>query len=186
MTPEHILVARAQRGDTEAFAQIYDQNVDAIYRYVRLRVPTNEEAEDITEDVFLRAWEKLGSYRPKRPFRNWLYRIAQHRIIDVHRRQPQSPASLDALADLEMSPADSSPDPLQRALVGQDIQDLQQALATLKPDEQAVLTLRFTENMNFQDIGNILKKSAGACRILQHRALKKLARQLTATGEVNA
>lgn len=183
MTPEHALVARAQHGDTAAFAQIYDQHVDAIYRYVRLRVPTNEEAEDITEDVFLRAWEKLAGYRPQRPFRNWLYRIAQNRIIDVHRRQPQAPVSLEALADLDMSPPDPAPEPMLQALAAHDIQQLHQALATLNDQEQAVLTLRFTEALNFRDIGDILQKSAGACRILQHRALKKLAYQLASTGE---
>jgi len=178
MEEDHSLVALAQGGDTEAFAQLYDRHVDAIYRYVTLRVPTQEQAEDITEDVFLRAWQNLSKFRPERPILHWLYRIAHNRVVDEHRRKAQQNASLDAMNEAGQQIASPQPDPLHTAISHEEIGYLRSALATMSDDEQALLTLRFTENLAFKDIAGILGKSEGACRVLQHRALKKLAQEL--------
>ena len=180
MEEDRKLVADAQGGDTEAFAQLYDRHVDAIYRYVLLRVPTQEQAEDITEDVFLRAWQNLGQFRPERPILHWLYRIAHNRVVDEHRRKAQHNASLDAMNEAGQQFASSQPDPLRTAISHEEIGNLRTAMSTMKDDEQTLLTLRFIENMSFRDIANILGKSEGACRVLQHRALKKLAQKLQA------
>lgn len=183
MKDDKALVARAQSGDTDAFAQLYDRHLDAIYRYVSLRVPTQEQAEDLTEDIFLRAWQSIGKYRPQRPFLHWLYRIAHNRTVDEHRRKAQQEISLDALTATGMHPPAQAPSPLAVAISQEEAQDLRQALATMSPTEQTLLTLRFTEEMSFQDIARVLGKSAGACRVLQHRALKKLAGKLTLAAE---
>ena len=91
MEDEQILVTRAQNGDTDAFAQLYDRHIDAIYRYVLLRVPVDELAEDLTEDVFLKAWQALPRFKQDKPLRHWLYRIAHNRIVDEQRRKPLLP-----------------------------------------------------------------------------------------------
>jgi len=180
MEDDQALVVRAQGGDTEAFAQLYDRHIDAIYRYVLLRVPTKEQAEDITEDVFLRAWQKLGQFRPACPILHWPYRIAHNRTVDEHRRKAQQNTSLDAMNEAGQQIASPQPDPLRAAISHEEIDNLRSALATMSDDEQTLLTLRFTEDMPYQDIADILDKSEGACRVLQHRALKKLAQKLQA------
>ncbi len=181
---EQVLISRAQTGDTDAFAQLYDKHIDAIYRYVRLRVPSDELAEDIIEDVFLKAWQALPRYKPQRPFRHWLYRIAHNRIVDEQRRKSQQELSLDVLVESGQDPTAPSSSPLHAAIAKENLQELRDALATMSPEEQTLLTLRFTEGLSFQEIGAILDKSAGACRVLQHRALKKLAQKLYQPAEV--
>ncbi len=121
MEDDQALVARAQGGETDAFAQLYDRHVDAIYRYVLLRVPTQEQAEDITEDVFLRAWQNLGQFRPERPILHWLYRIAHNRTVDEHRRKAQQNTSLDAMTEAGQQIASPQPDPLRTTITFEEI-----------------------------------------------------------------
>ena len=81
------LVARAIRGDAEAFGDLYAEYLDAIYRYVLLRVGDEASAEDLTEEVFVRAWEALPRYKAhKYPFSSWLYRIAHNLVVDAYRK----------------------------------------------------------------------------------------------------
>lgn len=178
MQDDHALVTRAQRGDAQAFAILYDRHLDAVYRYMILRVATQEQAEDLTEDVFLRAWQALGSYSPSQPFLHWLYRIAHNRVIDEHRRKVHHNTSIDALEDAGYQLPDREPTPLQTVLAQEEVQALRTALATMTPEEQTLLTLRFAEDMPFHGVAAILHKSEGACRVLQHRALHKLAQRL--------
>src|SRR5690242_19609134 len=80
------LVRRAQAGDQDSFARLYDAYMERIYRYIFFRVADDELAEDITSQVFLKVWEKLGTYRPgQSPFIAWLYRIAHNAVIDSYR-----------------------------------------------------------------------------------------------------
>ena len=86
---EKKLVLRAQKGDSEAFGVLYSWYLDAFYRYVYFRVDTTATAEDLTEEVFVRAWEALPTYEIRKyPFKSWLYRIAHNLVID-HRRKQQ-------------------------------------------------------------------------------------------------
>lgn len=181
MQDDHALVVRAQRGDAQAFALLYDRHLDAIYRYMNLRVTTQEQAEDLTEDVFLRAWQALGSYSPAQPFLHWLYRIAHNLVVDDHRRKAHQNTSIDALEDAGYQLPGHDPSPLQTVLAQEEAQALRTALATMTPEEQTLLTLRFTEDMPFHAVAAILQKSEGACRVLQHRALHKLAQRLHPT-----
>jgi RNA polymerase sigma-70 factor (ECF subfamily) len=183
MEDENLLITRAQRGDRQAFAALYDRHVDAIYRYALLRSPAREQAEDLTEDVFLRALQSLGSYKPTQPFRHWLYRIAHNRLVDESRRKWRHDASLDAWQEVGKQVEGQVPTPLQTAILAEDIQALREALAGMTAEEQTVLTLRFVDDMSFQDVARIVAKSEGACRVLQHRALKRLAQRLGHAGE---
>ncbi|NOZ73134.1 MAG: sigma-70 family RNA polymerase sigma factor [Chloroflexi bacterium] len=183
MEDDNVLVARAQRGDTHAFAKLYDRHLDAIYRYVSLRVPSQQQAEDLTEDIFFRAWQNLKQYRPKRPFLHWLYRVAHNRIVDEQRRKHQQDVSLDALNDAGFTTTAETASPLSTVIAQEEIKKLRQALSTMTPDEQTLLSLRFFEDMSYDEIAPILGKSAGACRVLQHRALKKLADRLQPAAE---
>jgi RNA polymerase sigma-70 factor (ECF subfamily) len=184
MDDDNHLVTRAQGGDRQAFAALYDRHVDAIYRYALLRTPSPELAEDLTEDVFLRALQSLSRYRPDQPFRHWLYRIAHNRAVDEIRRYDQRNTSLEALDEQGWQVAGHGPSPLQAAITAEDVRTVREALTTMSAEEQTVLTLRFVDDMAYQDVAPILGKSEGACRVLLHRALKKLADKLTVTGGV--
>jgi len=80
---EESLVRRAQQRDQEAFAQLYEENFDKIYRYVVLRIGSKTEAEDMTQQVFLNALQSISSFRWKGvPFSAWLFRIARNQVVD--------------------------------------------------------------------------------------------------------
>jgi RNA polymerase sigma-70 factor (ECF subfamily) len=165
------LVAKAAKGDQEAFGQLYEIYLDAIYRYLYHRVNVKEDAEDLTEHVFLKAWENLQGYRPQAVgFRAWLYRIAHNALIDHYRAQ-RDPDPLDEHHAVQ----DAKTDAEDRLIAAEDVDRLKRAIVKLEPDHQHVLVLRFVEGLRPGEVANILNQSEGAVRVLQHRALKALA-----------
>ncbi len=182
---ERTWIRQAQQGDARAFARLYDEHVDAIYRYIAIRVPSQQHAEDLTEEVFWRAWKAIERYRPVRPFRHWLYRIAHNLVIDDARRDARH-RSYEVLTETGQVFLDDGPSPDEDILRQENIQQLRQALATLSDEEQTLLTMRFFENATYEEIAPILQKKPGALRVLQHRALKKLAIKLAPMREAAA
>jgi RNA polymerase sigma-70 factor (ECF subfamily) len=88
---EERLVQKAVNGDQEAFAQLYNQNFDRIHRYIYVKVRSQAEAEDLTQDVFIKALGSIGSYKWRElPFAAWLFKIAHNRVIDHVRKVPAS------------------------------------------------------------------------------------------------
>jgi RNA polymerase sigma-70 factor (ECF subfamily) len=137
------LVARATRGDQEAFGQLYEIYLDAIYRYLYHRVSVKEDAEDLTEHVFLKAWENLEGYRPQGVgFRAWLYRIAHNALID-HYRTRRNPDPLEEHYAIQDAKADTE----DRLVAAEDMDRLTRAIVKLEPDHQHVLILRFVEGL---------------------------------------
>src|SRR5262249_37335023 len=171
---EDALVERACRGDADAFGRLYELHLDRIYRYVYYRVGSSNEAEDLTEHVFLKAWEAIGRYESRGlPFAAWLYRMAHNAVID-HYRARRPTASLDETFDLE----DERQNPVASAEALFDREELKAAIQRLNQDQQTVIILRFTEGLSHAEVGRILGKSEGAVRVIQHRALGVMARFL--------
>lgn len=166
------LVARAIDGDAEAFGDLYERYLDRIYRYVYCRLRNHDEAEDLTENVFLKAWEALPRARPRASrFRAWLFRIAHNTVIDRYRvRKPV--ASLDQVADIH----DDSPVPERAVEAQQAISRLAAALARLKPRDRQVVLCRFVGNLSHAETAVVLGTSEGNVRVLQHRALRRMRR----------
>ena len=174
---EQTLIIKAQQGDSHAFASLYDQHVDAIYRYIAVRVADTQQVEDMTEEVFWKAWKAIKRYRPERPFLHWLYRIAHNLVVDAYHKDARH-SSYEALAEQGQQFLGVEASPQAAVEQNEDVQQLRQALSAMSPEEQTLLSMRFFENASYEDIAPILGKSPGALRVLQHRALKKLATQL--------
>jgi RNA polymerase sigma-70 factor (ECF subfamily) len=171
---EDRLVDRARRGDADAFGRLYEIHLDRIYRYVYYRVGSSSEAEDLTEHVFLKAWEAIARYESRGlPFAAWLYRMAHNAVID-HYRARRPTTSIDETFDLE----DERQNPVASAEAFFDREELKVAIGRLNPDQQTVILLRFTEGLSHAEVGKILGKSEGAVRVIQHRALGVMARFL--------
>jgi RNA polymerase sigma-70 factor (ECF subfamily) len=170
------LVRRSQRGDQAAFAQLYDAYIDRIHRYIYFRVAEDDEmAEDITSQVFLKAWEKLDSYQPgQSPFIAWLYRIAHNAVIDYYRTNKIAIA-LDEARPVEISHEDGTEEKLDLQF---ESQQLRAALQELTEDQQQVLILKFINGFSTPEIAQQLGKQQGAVRALQMRALQGLAKSL--------
>ena len=90
-TTEADVIRLAQTGDEEAFGELYQRNLDAISRYIQHRVNDVDEVENLTQIVFVKAWQALERYQPtKVPFRAWLYRIAGNTVIDYYRTHKET------------------------------------------------------------------------------------------------
>jgi RNA polymerase sigma-70 factor (ECF subfamily) len=173
---EEDLIARAARHDADAFGALYERYLALIYRYVFYRVDDVAEAEDLTEQVFLKAWEALGHYQKRKvPFSAWLYRIAHNVIVDRHRtRKEILPLEGQLLRDATGGPED-------RLDWRETIEAVAYALSQLTPLHRQVLMLRFISGFSHAETARVLERSEEAVRVLQHRALAALRELLDTT-----
>ena len=166
--------------DSDAFGELYDLFVARVYRYLYFRTGSHPEAEDLTEQVFLKAWEAIGRYRWQgRPFLAWLYRLAHNAHID-HVRSQKPTTSLNSDERPVELPSSAAAVELSRAL---DADLLARALGELTPDQQQVIVMKFLEGLDNEQIAQNLAKREGAIRALQMRALMSLRRVLEHQGE---
>lgn len=172
---EQRLIHRAKGGDNEAFAALYEANVQSIFRYVVVRVSDIHVAEDLTGDVFMRALRSMPSYNDEgTPFLAWLYRIAHARVVDYYRKQGRTPAQLD----LDSQSIAISSD-LDAPILHSELQRvMQSALATLTNEQQQVIVLRFVEGHRLEETAQLMGKNVNAIKALQHRALRALSQRL--------
>lgn len=166
---ESKLTARARQGDKEAYGDLYELYLDEIYRYIFYRVSNEADAEDLTEQVFLKAWENLSNYRGDVPLKAWLYRIARNTTVDHYRTRKQN-----IPLDENMSLIDKKDQPEEKALTQETALRLNGAISKLSPLHQDVIILRFVNGYSTEEIAQILERSNGAVRVLQHRALKAI------------
>lgn len=177
---ESQLTARARQGDKEAYGDLYELYLDEIYRYVYYRVNNEADAEDLTEQVFLKAWENLSNYRGDVPLKAWLYRIARNATVDHYRTKKQ-----DIPLEESESFVDKQEQPEEKALNQETALRLNGAISKLSPLHQDVIVLRFVNGYSTEEIAQILERSTGAVRVLQHRALKAIQSFLMAEDIVN-
>ena len=168
MPTESELVQRAVRRDAAAFGQLYELHLDAIYRYIYYRVGNATEAEDLTEQVFLKAWEHMGAYDDRGlPFAAWLYRMAHNLVIDYRRTRKVAEPLSEFLVEKSAGPQETVELRLEMAEVAA-------ALRRLSPDYQQIILLRFVQGCSHAEAAAVMGKSEGALRALQCRALASL------------
>lgn len=163
------LVNLAKEGDSEAFGKIYDILVKPIYRYIYYRVDP-QIAEDLTEETFLKAWQKLSSYKEgKSPFSSWVFRIAHNLVVDYYRKNETSLEIDENYADSKIT---SNPG-YEISLKFNQIK-LRKAINKLPENYQQVIILKYINDEDNEVIAKVIGKSEGAVRTLQSRALEKL------------
>lgn len=175
MQNEESLVRRAQQRDEQAFAQLYEEYFDKIYRYVTLKIGDRMEAEDITQQVFLNAIKAISSFKWRGiPFSAWLFRIAHNQVVDFLRRKSKR-ATTPLEESLVASNYDSQIyDPQLIAEQRLDIERLLVATRKLTPAQQEVISLRFAGELPIAQVAKIMGKSEGAVKALQHSAIVAL------------
>jgi RNA polymerase sigma-70 factor, ECF subfamily len=167
--------------DPNAFGELYDRFVERVYRYLYFRSGSHPEAEDLTEQVFLKAWEAIGRYRWQgRPFLAWLYRLAHNTHIDHVRTHKPTLSLNNDEHPVELASAAAAVE-LRRTL---DADLLARALAQLTLDQQHVIVMKFMDGLDNEQIAQTLNKREGAIRALQMRALMSLRRVLESEGEL--
>jgi RNA polymerase sigma-70 factor (ECF subfamily) len=173
---EEELVRRAQRREPEAFGQLYEEHFDRIFRYVLLRVRNQADAEDITQQVFLKALENIGSYRWRgMPFASWLFRIAHNSVVDHWKKKSRQ--NVVAVAPEEIDDMAASPDdPAVLTELNFDVKQLAAACEQLTDGQREIISLRFAGGLSVAESAKVMGKSEGAVKVLQHAALVKLRR----------
>jgi RNA polymerase sigma-70 factor (ECF subfamily) len=172
---EQSLARRVQQGDNEAFAQLYEEHFDKIYRYVVLRIGNKVEAEDLTQQVFLNAIRSISSFKWKGvPFSAWLFRIAHNLVVDYLRKEAKR-----ITTPLDDSMVDSGSNPQKLTEQRLDIEQLALAAKQLTKLQREVIRLRFAGELSVAEVAKVMGKSQGAVKALQHSAVIALRKVLS-------
>ena len=172
MTPECELIRRATEGDSDAFGKLYEKYVGKIYNYLYYKTSSQNQAEDLTSKVFLKALNHIEDYEDRgHPLSAWLYRIAHNLVVNWYRDKDKIEKS-----SLENEyPVPATHDRVEEQLqVSESKKDLLDIVRELPEDRQQVLILKFVEGLTNREIGEIMGRTEGAIKALYHRTLVSL------------
>ena len=171
---EQELILRAQHGEAEALASLYDSHAGRVYGYLYKRVEQPADAEDITADVFVRAMQALPSFElTGAPFGAWLIRIAHN--LAVNHLKKQSRRQEVALFD-EDSPL--SEDPAKLAVERANFEEVSEVMEHLTDLQRQVIELRFLRQLTIAETADRMNRSESAVKFLQHSAIRALRSRL--------
>jgi RNA polymerase sigma-70 factor (ECF subfamily) len=170
------LVARIQEGGRQEFADLYERYFDRVYGYLRLVLRHSHEAEDATQEVFVKAFQSLSDYEARgRPFRAWLFTIARNHGVSLLRKHKEVAIESEEMdVRLERENFSAGPDEL-RWVTDKDFLVL---IERLPVAQRQVIALRFMLDLKNAEIAEILEKEPNAIRALQHRAIANLKNRL--------
>ena len=177
------LIAAARQDDEGAFKILVDRYLPSVYGFCVRYTGNPSDAEDATQEAFLKAWKHLGRFNTDKSFKTWLFAIAKNSATDIMRKRrsvnisqfdttDDSNVLIDTLADPEPLPEEL----FERATLAEDVRG---ALTFLKPRDQAILELRYVEDQSFEDISRVLRMSPNTVRSLHRRALITLRKALS-------
>lgn len=174
------LVERAQAGDSQAFAAIYDRYVDTVFRFIYFRVGSKTVAEDLTSDTFLRALKRIGSFTWQgRDLGAWLVTIARNLIAD-HFKSGRNRFEVSTAEVLDADQADREPESSPETAVVDHLTHvtLLSAVQRLNREQQECIVLRFLQGFSVAETAQAMGKNEGAIKALQYRAVRALHRLL--------
>jgi RNA polymerase sigma-70 factor (ECF subfamily) len=177
---DELLLIEAARKDPARFGDLYERYFDRVYAYVARRVGNRDAAQDLTADVFHRALANIGKYESRgAPFGAWLFRIAANAIADKwkHAAKESGVPSETRAATEEIDAGKSDFDAAEHRA------QLFQSVRTLPTEQRRVIQMRFAEEKSIRDIAHALKKSEGAIKQLQFRALQSLRNRMSGAHE---
>ena len=156
------------------FSKIYDKYVEKIYRFIFLKVDSQETAQDLTAQVFTKVWDKFRkSNRTENKIENpiaYLYQVARGEIANYHRQK----SKFQIISTEAIQLSDSQPTLEENFVLQGEFQILRKRLAELSEDYQNVIIWRYLDGLSIKEIAQIMEKSKGAVRVMLHRALKEL------------
>jgi RNA polymerase sigma-70 factor, ECF subfamily len=181
LVDRYLLYRIRTRQDSEAFARLFDRYATSIYRFVLIKLPAKEDAEDLTSETFLKCWRYLQEHREVQEIRALLYKIARNAIVDWYRERAANPARSLAVTFESLDPSTIGEEVVSDAGQGKALIEARADLAIvmgkmerLKDDYRDVLMLRLIDGLAFDLIAEILEKNTGNVRVLYHRAKKAL------------
>jgi len=160
------------KDDPIAFDRLYNHYVQPVYRYLYSRVGTARDAEDLTSQTFMAAFEYLPRYRESGQFAAWLFRIARSKLMN-HFRSHRREVELDAAKDIA-----SDEDTLGHLIQDDELNCLKSLIAKLDPGELDLIRLRYVAELTFAEIADLLGKREEAVKQSVYRLLTRLKRQM--------
>ncbi|MEE9179410.1 MAG: sigma-70 family RNA polymerase sigma factor [Vicinamibacteria bacterium] len=178
-------VARVRAGETDAWGQLYEELAPSVFRLCRRVLPTREDTEDATTEIFLKVRLRLDQYDSSRPFRPWLYKLASNHCWDELRKR-QVRGETEA-GDLDALQAESSGQaqqgPLASLLAQQDRKDIRRAVAKLADRDRLAIAMRYFAELSYQEIADVLGMNSSAVGVLLLRARRRLRQTLVEEGK---
>lgn len=169
-------VALAARGDRRAFERVYRAHVDRVYALCVRMVADRGRAEELTQDVFVRAWEKLGQFRGESAFGTWLHRLTVNLVLNDRKAERRQDGRVDhGVEDLDALPGRGPADPSPALSM-----DLEQAIAGLPKGARTVFVLHDVQGYTHEEIAGMLGVTSGGCKAQLHRARMLLREALNA------
>jgi RNA polymerase sigma-70 factor (ECF subfamily) len=166
------LIEKARGNDKAAFGGVYEYYVDGVYRYVFYRLFDKKDAEDVTEEVFLKAMTHISGYKAERgSFTGWLYGIARNSVIDHYREGSRQAAMVEAAAQRQNEQVNEESDVFV-------VETVRRALAGLTEEQREVIVLRFYAGLKISEVAEQMGKPETAIKALQRRASLQLAKIL--------
>lgn len=172
MKEEKKLIIRAREGDAEAFGELYDKYLSQIYRFIFLRVRQKDDAEDLAQKVFLKAWKNIDGFKMVEgaKFSSWVYKISRNTIIDYYRTNKEH-ADIDSIPENLVISQYNNEETFDQAL---KIEKVIKSIGKLNENDQEIIIMKFVEDMTNVEIAELLDKNEVAVRVAGHRALKRL------------
>ncbi len=170
--PERKAIEAAQAGDLEALSTLYDSHINQVYRYSLARLGNVHDAEDVSEEIFLKMLAGLPNYQWRKvPFAAWLMRIARNEVVSFARRNGRRAHETELPEDLIDRASNDPAETTERALA---LEDLREAVALLPEAQREVITLRFASGLTIADTARALGKQENNVKVLQHKATQRL------------
>jgi RNA polymerase sigma-70 factor (ECF subfamily) len=172
---EDFLVQQAIKRDRAAFTALYESCIDRVYRHVYYKVSNHYDAEEITQEAFVRAWKAIDKYkRTGAPFVSWIITIAGNLVIDYYREHQKVMITDEIEKISEKDLGNQIPGPERQAEMNFDNGVIKKAVLKLNGDKQKVILMHFIDGLSYEEIAQVLNKSEGAIRVIQYRALSDL------------
>lgn len=166
--PTDYELVQAALDNPEEFRKLYRKYSEGVYRFVRYRVNTSMDAEDIVSDVFFKVLKKLKTYDPQYAFSTWIYRIARNAVIDFYRKR-KIDVDIEQIAEI----AETVEPQGERVDVKMHVEHI---MKQLNKDERILLTMRYVDDMAYKDIAKATGKSEASLRTTFSR-IKKVVQQ---------
>jgi RNA polymerase sigma-70 factor (ECF subfamily) len=175
------LIKRILAGDHEACVELIAQYHAPIYRLLGHLCRDTHLAEDLTQETFLAAWAKIGTFNAASSLNTWLHTIAYRKFIDAHRRRERSvPTHSDASIDRAQS---NHPSPYERALANEASRRLYRALDHLKSAERDVVVLHYLQGLSYEEVAGVLAEPTGTVKWRTREAIDRLRAALEVKSE---
>lgn len=168
---------KLKNGDKKAAERIFDHFSPKIFRFFMTRTASRQDSEDLTQEVFLKLLEKIGTFNNAQGyFSSWFWQIAKNQLID-HYREKKSFATADPDVIAKKSLTKSSDNPQKNIADKNEIEQVLKIVKNFSEEEQEIFSLRFLSELSYKEISIMLNKSEGNLRVISHRITQKIQKE---------